>query len=1224
MARRAPILAGIVLPHLLILCLPTEASAQTSSPERAVAERLSESLRTAPSARAASVQLERLWAGWDLVGPEPIVPTLEHLSREKRASPWVRDAARWHLAEAALRQGNPVKARGIADALGVVRRYLILGPLDNEGDGGIDRVWPPEEQVGTAIAVDVGVEGARREVSWREIEVADDLGRLRLSGYLHPTEEICAYALAFLELERTSRLRIAFSAGGASVLWINDDEVLRDPVYRDLHPDRFAFQVVLPAGTNRVMAKVCGDDEVIPGLLLRVTGPTGDGVDAGLDGRIASARRAPPEKSRGVARNETTPFTTWLGLAKNRRARPGDKALAARYLHLTGADDPADPIAPDLAASAADASEDRDTALLAAVLSPERNGARARLERLSRETPENALVLSALAEVISEGPDPQLARPILARLRKLAPASVVGAVLESELSARSGLPLTGLRRLESALELTGEVPALLETAADISVRSARLEDQERYLVALLEMRADSVTAHRDLAVLYRDRGDRARAVTHLDIMDRVGWDRLPDRIWAATTREQLGLAQRARESLRALSAQAPDHPEGWAALARLLAGLGQTREALEPLSRALELQPQDQGLSELRAHLLDLDPYEDEFIESPETFLARRGAGGGQHARWLLDLTVSRVHPNGLSSRFRQIAIEVLDEQGARGLRGHAIGFVPLEQQVTVRRARIHRRDGTIEEASGRFIQRMSDPHIRMYYDTRAEVIELPRLRPGDVVEYAYRVDDVASTNLMGDYFGDLVTLQGDEPRGRVSFVLIHPDDLEIHHEATELPGLSHSRACGEDSDDTCSLTWEATEVPALPREEHRPPVSELGARLSLSTYDDWDAIGRWYWGLIREQLVPDEGMRRLVDELVDGLESDEERVRAIHRWVVEHTRYVALEFGIHGYQPYPVTQVVDRGFGDCKDKASLLVTMLGLAGVEASIVLLRTRASGVVQPRPPSLAFFDHAIAYVPSLDRFLDGTAEQSGTTELPWMDQGVSALIVRTDGSSRLVTTPIDDLRRNSVRTDTEIALESEGSSVVRLRQSYRGHQAAGLRYRFQAAALREERLTESLSRSWPGLRLLEHRFHEIEDRERPVELSARFEAPSAVRADASRRSVEIARPQELTRRWARRSTRRTPLDLGGPPHRGEEERTINLPAGATVVRLPEALSIRSPFGSLEIEIDRSGRQIRIRTTLEIGRYRIEPVEYEEFRRFCRSVDHALERRLVIELS
>ena len=121
------------------------------------------------------------------------------------------------------------------------------------------------------------------------------------------------------------------------------------------------------------------------------------------------------------------------------------------------------------------------------------------------------------------------------------------------------------------------------------------------------------------------------------------------------------------------------------------------------------------------------------------------------------------------------------------------------------------------------------------------------------------------------------------------------------------------------------------------------------------------------------------------------------DKVRALHRFVIEKTRYVGLEFGIHGYKPYPVSQVLLRRFGDCKDKALLLMALLREQGIESELVLLRSRRAGLVDSQPASLAIFDHAITYVPRLDLYLDSTAEFAGMSELPSQDQGVMVLRV-----------------------------------------------------------------------------------------------------------------------------------------------------------------------------------------------------------------------------------
>src|SRR4029077_3678553 len=117
--------------------------------------------------------------------------------------------------------------------------------------------------------------------------------------------------------------------------------------------------------------------------------------------------------------------------------------------------------------------------------------------------------------------------------------------------------------------------------------------------------------------------------------------------------------------------------------------------------------------------------------------------------------------------------------------------------------------------------------------------------------------------------------------------------------------------------------------------------------------------------------------------------------------------------------------------FGDCKDKASLLVAMLKEIGVDATLVLARTRRGGDLEPFPASLAPFDHAIVYVPKYDLYLDGTAEFSGSDELPAQDQDIPVLLV-ADG--RLARTPVLPAVRNEVEIRAQVALDGTGGAKV----------------------------------------------------------------------------------------------------------------------------------------------------------------------------------------------
>ena len=142
---------------------------------------------------------------------------------------------------------------------------------------------------------------------------------------------------------------------------------------------------------------------------------------------------------------------------------------------------------------------------------------------------------------------------------------------------------------------------------------------------------------------------------------------------------------------------------------------------------------------------------------------------------------MTRVHPSGLSSTYLQLVAKVYTPRGVEGLRAHPIGYVPGRQDVRVERARVWKPDGTVVETHQEADRSTSEPWYRLYYDTRVRQVVLPALAPGDVLELAWRVDDVAGENLLSDYFGEVVPFADTARKERMDYVLLAPAARPIH-----------------------------------------------------------------------------------------------------------------------------------------------------------------------------------------------------------------------------------------------------------------------------------------------------------------------------------------------------------------------------------------------------------------------------------------------------------
>jgi hypothetical protein len=417
--------------------------------------------------------------------------------------------------------------------------------------------------------------------------------------------------------------------------------------------------------------------------------------------------------------------------------------------------------------------------------------------------------------------------------------------------------------------------------------------------------------------------------------------------------------------------------------------------------------------------------------------------------------------------------------------------------------------------------------------------------------------------------------------------------------------------------------SFRADDVPGVDAEPAMPPWSEVLGFVHVSTYPSYRDLGAWYWGLSRDQLELDGATRALVHRIAQGASSNREKVQKVYEWVVKNTRYVALEFGIYGYKPRRSVQTVSRGWGDCKDKAAVIVSMLGELGIPATMVLVRTGLRGRFRSEVASLAPFDHAIAYVPELDLYLDGTAEFTGSSELPSMDQGALALRVNA-GDAQLVTLPDNDPARNVKRRQVDLRLDANGGAELELSYETTGASASAWRRRYSAEATRQARVQEDLGREFPGLELSSGAaaiaMSDLSNFEQPVSVKVRARSPHVLRDEGHSRSLVVTPSERLGQSYASLPRRDLDVDIGSFPTL-DETYVVRLGPGYSVLGLPKPEQHEGPFGQYSVEVSADSAEVRVHSRLSLRVSRVGPQSYAEFRRFCHGVDAAFDQRLVL---
>ncbi len=1182
--------------------------------------------------------LRRIWATWDRADPAHVEEILASAERDAKLAPPARAYAGVLGAYARLRRGDVTQARDRLEHLGFVDRWLVVGPFDNEGKGGLETAMGPELELASAIVPGRAYTGKERPVRYRAVPREFPHGFVDLGSLLRPEQKVCAYATSFISAKPNTRtprqISVWVGSGGAFKLFWNGKEALKSASYSPHDFDRRAAIVELAPGANQLLLKICGDES--PPVFSVRLGDEKGAPEPGLESsnditHSAEAAELVAKLAKAKAKPQKLPLIEGPAQAFDRqnadkRAGAAEFESYARYLAETDGDDPALHLARDLAQKAAEKQPSVERLLLVARLAEDHNQQGewlTKAEELSAKTGQARRdVLLARALHRRASPNWREAFTYFDRVLELEPDNVLAMQGRVELYHMAGLPRTALSTLERALERNPHSVTLLNLYASELRQLGRTTEAEEVEARYSALRFDDGTflgQKLDLAVARRDKpasehwGERLLA-SH------------PGDLWAlgltARSFRALGETERAVATYRRALELAPEDVGTLRTLADLHGELGHRDEQMRLLREILRIKPQERAVREYVEHLEPERPRADEAYAWPaEKFLPLRHAQAqGYNKRTLRDLTVSTVFENGLSSQFRQVVFQPLNDAAAAGARQYGFVYEADRQVVQLRGAKIYRANGKVDEAIEWGEGPADDPAISMYTSARVFYVQFPRLEAGDVVELRYRLDDVTPRNEFNDYFGDIVYLQGTEPAQNAEYVLITPKTRSLYFDSN-LPAMKQSTS---ESGTQRTHRFFAERVAALQPEPAMPPLPETLGFIHVSTYKTWKDLGRWYWGLIQDQFDLDEETRRLARKITEGKKTEIDKVKAIYDWVTKNTRYVALEFGIYGFKPRRCVQTVSRGWGDCKDKATVLVTLLKELGIPSTIVILRTQMRGDFYSKLPSFAPFDHAIAYVPSLKLFLDGTAEHTGISELPQMDTGALGLLVN-EGNAEIVRLPLAQPDKNYLHQDVLARVEPGGQARIILSYATAGFSAAEWRDRYHAEATRRERINHDLGSTFPGFVLTPGAAgldtSNLDDAEAPVTVKVDGVAPTFARREGKLLVMPVTDDFRLTPTFASLSQRRLPVAVGAFAEL-QHKYTIELPPGAKVISAPSSTNSDGKFGYYSIEVETTAQRVKVQSKLGVKVSRVSVADYPAWKQFCEAADRTLSTPLVIE--
>ena len=389
-----------------------------------------------------------------------------------------------------------------------------------------------------------------------------------------------------------------------------------------------------------------------------------------------------------------------------------------------------------------------------------------------------------------------------------------------------------------------------------------------------------------------------------------------------------------------------------------------------------------------------------------------------------------RFEADGTGRKESIARIRVQSEAGVQQWGQLQLGYNSANESMEIAYVRVIKKDGSVVKAGSDDIQDLSAPvehEAPVYTDYRQKHVTVPGLRPGEVLEYDL-VTTVHTALAPGQFWteyefdkNDIVLdedLDLDVPAGRPLELKSKPgmDPKITDANGRRVYHWTTSHLVREDDKDK-----EKDKGKEKDKKKKRKKPEDEHPDIQLTTFSTWEQIGRWYADLEKDRRAPSPEVRAKAEELTKGLSSDLDKTEALYDYVAKNFRYVSLSLGVGRYQPHAAGDVLHNQYGDCKDKHTLLASLLEAEGMHASSVLINS--SRKLDPDVPSPSQFDHVITLLPMTtpheEVWMDTTSEVAPFRLLAYSLRKKQALVIPASGTPRTCWTAMPSASVNTVR-------------------------------------------------------------------------------------------------------------------------------------------------------------------------------------------------------------
>jgi hypothetical protein len=526
---------------------------------------------------------------------------------------------------------------------------------------------------------------------------------------------------------------------------------------------------------------------------------------------------------------------------------------------------------------------------------------------------------------------------------------------------------------------------------------------------------------------------------------------------------------------------------------------------------------------------------------------------------------------------------------------------------------------------------------------------------PDDIYnEYRVKLIDVSEEAQVGAVFGYQAIVEERPLFTQEIFAFQRRLPTLVSRYTMNLPSdwqaksVTFNRSNVEPTVNGSNYVWELRDLPPIPPEPSSPSIINLAPRVAVNyfptnnagtrIFNSWQDVSRWGTELHDPQVTLDDSIAGKARELTANAATELDKIRAIANFV-QNLQYISVDIGIasgNGYRPRPASLVLQRGYGDCKDKANLMRAMLKALKIEAYPVFIYSGDPTYVKEEWSSPGQFNHCIIAIKvsdsvnlptvinhqSLGRLLifDATDPHTLVGDLPDHEQGSWALIAAGNEGS-LTRMPILPPEFNKLERNIEVALDARGNLSGVIREKANGQSATDFRREFRGSSIADY---NKKIEKWVSSGMTATKVSKITPKDDisdgKFNLEVEFNAPFY--AQVMQERLLVFKPAiigRLDRLNFSDNKRFHPYLLDSAAY--TETIKIQLPTGFIVDEMPDPASLKTSFGTYSISYEVKGDHLLFTRSMTLNKTIVPTDKYDSLTDFFGKIRAAEQSPVVL---